>query len=257
MLSKKITENKIVVLENRNKKTQYSFCWSDAAVPEQARADHLDRCAVIGAAQQISSMTKVYDNMLNRCFGKEKLCSTSSYWGVNISKPWLSDRREFYKWYTDNFYYLSDSEIPVLDKDVKGQNCLNGTYSAEKCLLLPKRINKAIVAKCKVRYDDKLQKYYYINTSIKQKLFFEDINSLYADYCNFKQRNLESIVGEYTLPQEVRRSLKEFYFDPEILKESERILAYREKIRKTLPQNISYFELMGIVADAILLPVEE
>lgn len=250
-MSKLIDRNKERILNNRTY-TTYQFCWSDKAVSEQDREQHLDRCATIGAAQTKEVMCRVYYNMLDRCLGKNNLLRRVSYWGVGIAEEWLKDKNNFYEWYTDNFY-LIDGEIPTLDKDIKGQNCLNGDYSPETCLLLPEKINKTLYTRCTANYDESTKKYYYVRE--RKKLCFDDLESLYNEYCDYKQGVFEKLVGSYkSLPQSVRIALKGFRYCPEVIKESDAILKHRRNILKTIPKNISYFELMDIISRAILLP---
>lgn len=250
-MSKSINRTKERILNNRTYTTYY-FCWNDKAVSEQDREQHLDRCATIGAAQTKEVMCRVYHNMLDRCLGKNNLLRRVSYWGVGISEEWLKDKNNFYEWYKDNFYMV-DGEIPTLDKDIKGQNRLNGDYRPETCLLLPEKVNKTLYTRCTANYDESTQQYYYIRQT--KKLCFDDLESLYSEYCSYKQGIFEKLVGSYkSLPQSVRIALKEFHYSPEVIKESDAILKHRRKILKTIPKNISYFELMDIISKAILLP---
>ena len=93
-MSKLIDRNKERILNNRTY-TTYHFCWSNKAVPEQDREQHLDRCATIGAAQTKEVMCRVYYNMVDRCLGKNNLLRRVSYWGVGIAEEWLKDETVF------------------------------------------------------------------------------------------------------------------------------------------------------------------
>lgn len=81
-----------------------------------------------------------WKGILQRCFNSQKYYSTLSYNECVVSKEWLNFQN-FAEWYYQNVY-LCDESLCV-DKDILYHN--NKEYSAEKCLLVPLKINLIFV----------------------------------------------------------------------------------------------------------------
>lgn len=76
-------------------------------------------------------------NMLKRCYYKPQLEVNRTYAGCYVCNDWL-DFQKFAKWYSDNL--LDIKEGCDLDKDLIEYG--NKEYSPEKCMIVPRSVNK-------------------------------------------------------------------------------------------------------------------
>lgn len=87
-----------------------------------------------------TKLSKIYGNMMNRCYNEGVQRRKPYYVGVTVCDEWKNDSETFYDWVNDGHFYEIEGEPSVeLDHDilVKG----NKVYSPETAIFVPKSIN--------------------------------------------------------------------------------------------------------------------
>src|SRR5699024_9566144 len=81
-----------------------------------------------------------WHNMMTRCYREEFHEKNPTYASVTVSKEW-HNFQNFAEWFDNNYYEVKNEEVQ-LDKDllVKG----NREYSPEKCVFVPRTINRLL-----------------------------------------------------------------------------------------------------------------
>lgn len=139
-----------------------------------------------------------WKNMIDRCYCENKSYMYPAYFGIcTVSSDW-HNFQVFAKWYFDNWYEV-DGRLHI-DKDILVPG--NKEYGAERCILLPQRINMLFVNKpnknglpngIRIVKNDKY-------SSIYNEEHLGEYNTLeeaYAAYAIRKEQAIKDIANEY------------------------------------------------------------
>jgi len=222
------------------------ICWSksiDGYTTAEQRAKIADEYI---RTHYKTNMNTVYELMLFRCYNIKRLVKNPMNWGTIVSDIWLYDRLNFYGWYKENYYSVK-GENTELDKDLLGNGEI---YSADTCVFLPKKLNRALANTLSIKHNSEDNTYYFDD----RKYPSEDaaLNAYIAE----KIDHIEGIYKEYKafLPEYVKKALENYSLSVPQLKEQQQLKEYRRKLRKQINDTMTDSEKLCIILQGVSLP---